>query len=181
MKNILLTTLLLLSFISCDNKKNSEKTVSEKMESNQPEKNNSFESLVNNYLSMKDALTEGDANKTADFGKKMFANSKVLLNDPQNKNGDVSDILSDIEENAEHISESADKIHHQREHFSILTKDFEDLVALKPYAKTLYKDFCPMYNDNKGAYWLSDQKEINNPYDPTMKNCGEVKQVISAK
>lgn len=55
MKNLLLTTLLLLSFISCAYKKNSEKTVSKKMEANQPEKNNSFESLVNNYLSMKDA------------------------------------------------------------------------------------------------------------------------------
>ena len=43
--------------------------------------------------------------------------------------------------------------------------------------KTLYLEFCPMADDNKGAYWISTQKEIKNPYfGEQMPTCGEVKK-----
>lgn len=38
---------------------------------------------------------------------------------------------------------------------------------------------CPMYNDNKGALWLSESKDIKNLYyGNKMVECGEVKEVI---
>lgn len=181
MKSLLLTAVLLLSIISCDKNSSKENVAANKNEINTPQEDITINSLVGNYLELKDALAEGNGEKTAEMGKTILANSQVLLNDPQNKNNDVTDILSDIKENAEHVSESAKDIAHQREHFEILSKDFEDLIAVKPYSKTLYKDFCPMANKGKGANWLSDKKEISNPYDDTMKTCGEMKQVIAAK
>lgn len=43
----------------------------------------------------------------------------------------------------------------------------------------LYVDYCPMANNNKGAYWLSKTKEIRNPYlGKKMPDCGEVKGKI---
>ena len=43
----------------------------------------------------------------------------------------------------------------------------------------IYKDFCPMYNDNKGAIWLSESKEIKNPYfGKSMSTCGTVKEEL---
>jgi hypothetical protein len=39
-----------------------------------------------------------------------------------------------------------------------------------------------MVEDNKGAYWLSESEEINNPYfGDKMLRCGEVKKIIKRK
>ena len=179
MKNLILVSVLLLSIFSCNKNTAKENVVATKSEKNAIPKDTTVNSLIENYLAMKDALAEGNGEKTAETGKIILINSQVLLKDSKNKQ--VTDILADIKENAEHVSENAKDIAHQREHFEILSKDFEDLIALKPYPKTLYKDFCPMANEGKGANWLSDKKEISNPYINTMNTCGEVKSVIAAK
>ncbi len=45
--------------------------------------------------------------------------------------------------------------------------------------ETIYYQYCPMARDGKGAYWLSDQKEIKNPFfGKAMLTCGETKEVI---
>jgi len=42
--------------------------------------------------------------------------------------------------------------------------------------RTVYKDYCPMAFGDEGAYWLSEKKEILNPYfGSSMLTCGEVK------
>ncbi len=72
-------------------------------------------------------------------------------------------------------------INAQRKHFISISNSLLNLsqqvgVELN---ETLYVDFCPMANDNKGAYWLSTQKAIKNPYfGKSMLGCGEVKAVI---
>ena len=39
--------------------------------------------------------------------------------------------------------------------------------------------FCPMADGDKGAYWLSREEKVINPYfGNKMLTCGEVKQVI---
>ncbi|MBA4058359.1 MAG: hypothetical protein C0490_26815, partial [Marivirga sp.] len=43
----------------------------------------------------------------------------------------------------------------------------------------LYLEYCPMANNNEGAYWLSNEKEIKNPYfGDKMLKCGSVKETI---
>ena len=43
----------------------------------------------------------------------------------------------------------------------------------------LFAIFCPMAFDNKGAYWISDSKDIQNPYMGTkMPACGEIKEEL---
>ncbi|WP_138995084.1 efflux RND transporter periplasmic adaptor subunit [Larkinella sp. C7] len=45
--------------------------------------------------------------------------------------------------------------------------------------KPAYRQYCPMAQNNKGGYWLSDQKTIRNPYfGEAMLSCGETKEVI---
>ena len=61
----------------------------------------------------------------------------------------------------------------------MLSKDVYDLVKTFGAGKPLYQDFCPMYNDKKGATWLSETKEIKNPYlEQKMPTYGTVKEVI---
>jgi len=44
---------------------------------------------------------------------------------------------------------------------------------------TLYHDHCPMYDNNKGAMWLSETREIRNPYfGDKMMTCGSVKEMF---
>ena len=88
------------------------------------------------------------------------------------------EILESAKEHAEHIVKSP--IDHQREHFEVLSTDVNDIITLLGTEKTLYKDFCPMANNNKGAYWLSEVKDIKNPYfGSKMMKCGSVKEQIN--
>jgi Cu(I)/Ag(I) efflux system membrane fusion protein len=63
--------------------------------------------------------------------------------------------------------------------------DFNDTLhrVIKMFGITdhiIYYQFCPMFRDGKGAYWLSSTKEIKNPYyGDAMLTCGETKEVIN--
>ncbi|MBL4862038.1 MAG: DUF3347 domain-containing protein, partial [Crocinitomicaceae bacterium] len=57
--------------------------------------------------------------------------------------------------------------------------DIIDLITLIGTDKHLYQDFCAMYNDGKGAAWLSETKEIKNPYyGNEMLGCGTIQKEI---
>jgi Cu(I)/Ag(I) efflux system membrane fusion protein len=44
---------------------------------------------------------------------------------------------------------------------------------------TVYYQYCPMANGNKGAYWLSEINEIKNPYfGEKMLSCGETRETF---
>jgi len=43
-----------------------------------------------------------------------------------------------------------------------------------------YYQYCPMAFDNKGAYWISNETEIRNPYfGEKMLKCGENKDTLN--
>ena len=76
--------------------------------------------------------------------------------------------------------ESSDDLEGQRKTFSVFNDTF--YKAIKTFGlmgKTVYYQFCPMMNDNKGAYWLSETKDIRNPYyGDAMPTCGETKETL---
>ena len=137
--------------------------------------------IVSDYLQLKNAFTNDNTNDAATAGKALEAAFKAF--DKSALTADQVKIFEDIEadarEHAEHIGANAGKIEHQREHFDLLSKDMYDLVKALGAGQTLYKDFCPMYNDNKGAIWLSESKDIKNPYfGKAMSSCGTVKEEL---
>ena len=84
-----------------------------------------------------------------------------------------------LEQKADLIMASADSIARQREQFSVMSKTLYDLVKGFGTTKTLYQDHCPMYNNNKGASWLSETEDIKNPYlGQSMPDCGTVEEQI---
>ena len=143
--------------------------------------NASIKGIVAGYLQLKNALSNDNGNEAANAGKAITGalqnfDTAALKSDQKKVYADVQD---DIKEHAEHIGMNADKIAHQREHFEMLSKDIYDLVKAFPAEQTLYKDYCPMYNNGKGAIWLSETKEIKNPYlGKKMPTCGEIKEEI---
>ena len=137
--------------------------------------------IVSTYLQIKNAFTNDNAANAAIAGialEAAFKNfDKTHLSAVQKKT--FEDVEDDAREHAEHIGKNGGNIEHQREHFEMLSTDMYDLVKTFGAGQVLYKDFCPMYNDNKGAFWLSETKEIKNPYlGKAMPTCGTIKEEI---
>jgi len=141
----------------------------------------SIKDIVSSYLQLKNALAEDNSSNAAKAGAliqdafKRF--NKTTLTSDQKKI--FEDVESDAMENAEHISKSGGNIAHQREHFELLSKDIYDLVKAFVAGQVLYKDYDPMVNNGKGAFWLSETKEIRNPYmGKVMLKSGSVREEL---
>jgi hypothetical protein len=141
----------------------------------------SIKEILSAYLQMKNAFTEDNSIGVATAGKLLetvFKNfDKSALTLVQKKT--YEDVESDAREHAEHIGANGGNIAHQREHFELLSKDIYDLVKAFGGGQVLYKDFDSMYNKGKGAFWLSETKEIKNPYmGKAMLTSGSIKEEI---
>ena len=135
--------------------------------------------MVTQYLQMKNALANDNGKDAATAGNAFVTSmgkmEKTSLSAEKKKIWD--DLSDDAKEMADHIGKNGDKIEHQREHFDMLSKDMVDMVKTFGAGQPLYNDYCPMYNNKKGATWLSETKEIKNPYlGKKMPNCGMVKE-----
>jgi Cu(I)/Ag(I) efflux system membrane fusion protein len=61
----------------------------------------------------------------------------------------------------------------------MLSSNLTNAIEVFGINEKVYHQFCPMANDNNGAYWLSKEKKVINPYfGNAMLTCGDVKQVI---
>lgn len=146
----------------------------------QGQKTSKSTNIVADYLQLKNALVADDNDAAKKAGAELLAtfSSFDASTYSSEQKEELIDIVEDAKEHAEHISESP--IHHQREHFETLSQDVLDFVTITGTDQTLYKDFCPMYNDNKGGMWLSETKEIKNPYyGSKMLNCGSIQKEIN--
>lgn len=138
--------------------------------------------ILSAYFELKDALAKDNDKAAASSGKALesaFANvDQASLTADKAKI--YAEIADDAKEHAEHIGANAGNIKHQREHFETLSQDIYDLVKAFGAGQKLYVDHCPMYNNNKGANWVSQQKEISNPYlGQSMATCGTVKEELN--
>jgi hypothetical protein len=141
----------------------------------------SVNAVVTAYLQLKNALANDNGNDAAAAAKGISSAMQTVdaASFTGNQKKVFDNIKDDINEHADHISTNGNKIAHQREHFDMLSKDMYDLVKAVGSGQTLYQDHCPMYNDGKGATWLSEVKEIKNPYlGKKMPDCGTVKEEI---
>ncbi len=119
------------------------------------------------YLHLKNALVAS----SADEAQKSAAQLTKALKDA---NGSASSV-----ELAAKISGISD-LTEQRKMFSTLSNEVTTLVKGEKLSMgMLYLEYCPMANNNTGAYWLSNEKEIKNPYfGDKMLKCGSVKEMI---
>jgi hypothetical protein len=142
----------------------------------------SISQLIDPYLAIKNALVKDDSKSAASAGQTL-ADAAIAFEASsfeESKQTEIKEILEVIKEHGEHIAKS--EIVHQREHFEGMAKDFMDLLAITGTDRTLYQQYCPMYNKGKGGSWLSDSKEIKNPfYGSKMLTCGSVKETIAVK
>jgi copper chaperone CopZ len=141
---------------------------------------NQLKAVFDNYFLVKDAMISSDGNATSIASKELFtAISNVKM---EKLAADVHlvwmKVLNQIKEDAEHIADTND-IKHQRDHFTTLSKDIYDLLKVAKYDVPVYFQYCPMYNDGKGANWLSKENAVKNPYYGSMMlSCGKTVETI---
>lgn len=184
MKTVIVPLIATVLFSSCNNQSKEQKRTASKTvaaEAAATVEKASVQKLVVGYLDLKNALANDNAVEAESAANIMMATmiglDESAFTENQKKAYDA--VKDDAKENVEHIAENAQDIDHQREHFEMLSSDMYDLVKVFGSEIPLYKDFCPMYNDKKGAVWLSETKEIKNPYfGKEMLTCGKVQEEI---
>lgn len=133
--------------------------------------------LTEEYFKVKNSLVNDDAAATQKAGASLKSSlSKVDMNLVKGPAHDRwMSVRNEIEKAAEMITKESD-IAKQRINFAPLSQAFLDLTETFGLTKDkVYKQFCPMAFNNKGAYWLSESEQIRNPYyGKAMLTCGEV-------
>jgi hypothetical protein len=126
----------------------------------------------NSYLQLKDALV---ASKP-DAAKEAAIRLKTSLGSLKNNNPDRH---RDAMNEATKIA-TASTIEDIRKTFASLSTEMTTIVKGGQLSKgILYLEYCPMANNNNGGYWLSNEKEIKNPYfGDKMLKCGSIKEMI---
>jgi len=136
-----------------------------------------FKKALTPYLQMKDALVASDVSQVSAFAK---ATSTSL------KSADIKSLgsmeQSHIKKSIEMLDAIAtnDNLDNQRDHFVILNENMVPIaINVNGPDEMLYVQKCPMANNNKGAVWLSAEKDIKNPYyGDAMLTCGSVIEEI---
>jgi len=140
--------------------------------------------FVNQYFELKNSLVKSDFQLTQTNTKKLetiFNKIDMKLLDEEAHSmwmEQYSKLKKDIGQ-----LQTAKDIEKQRELFSAISNQIiETVETFGLIIESVYVAYCPMALGDKGAYWLSEIEEINNPYfGNKMLRCGEVKKKIKKK
>jgi len=141
-----------------------------------------LQDAYDNYIKLKNALIKTDAKLAQREAKNLFEvlkqiDMKLLTDDNAHKQWMV--LTKTLNSSSYTIANTSDIVV-QRKQFKILSEHLISAVQQFGINETAYKQYCAMADGDKGAYWLSKEKQILNPYFGNMMlKCGEVKQIIN--
>lgn len=126
--------------------------------------NERFNKVYASYLAVKSALVNTDNDKASSAARMLFMSQK----NAESAGTKLSDAIIGLQ--------GANDIADKRIAFEKVTAAMEvEIAKQKITSGTIYKQYCPMAFDGKGGYWLSDSKEVRNPYyGDKMLTCGVV-------
>ena len=141
---------------------------------------NQLKVVFDNYFLVKDALITSNGNSTASASKELV----TAINNVKMDKLDMDvhkvwmKVVNTIQKDAENIANTKD-VKIQRDHFTSLSKEIYTLIKISKYENPVYYQFCPMFNDGKGANWLSKENAVKNPYYGSMMlSCGKTVETI---
>ncbi|MGK0379269.1 efflux RND transporter periplasmic adaptor subunit [Patiriisocius sp. Uisw_017] len=137
--------------------------------------------VFNNYIKLKDALVKDDAEnviKEAKSTLNSLTNVDIKLLKDEKAHINWKALEKEIKSSVTSISDISN-IKEQRSHFKHLSEHFISAIEAFGINEKVYSQFCPMADNDNGAYWLSREEKVLNPYfGDAMLKCGSVKQVI---
>lgn len=146
--------------------------------------NQSFENLLTAYLQLKDQLVaEKDSGIAQSTRALVLASDSLQLSELQADSNLVQTAFS----YSDGISSEAqgllgeNNLLSKRRSFQMISDQLYDLIRTVQYQqKPMYRFYCSKAFEDQGAYWISDQKALANPYQPNLKPiCAEIKDTIS--
>lgn len=119
------------------------------------------------YVQLKDALVASNAGEAKKVAIDLQRSLATLSNGKK------------AAEDAGKIA-SSDDLTAQRKSMSTLSNEMKIILkTIKLTSGSIFVAYCPMANDGEGAFWLSNEKEIRNPYfGDSMLTCGSVKETL---
>ena len=133
------------------------------------------------YLKMNSAFVDSDAKQVVSEAKEVIKALKLV--DMALLKGDAHmkwmDQLEVLNSTISAISKTDDIEKQRHAYIQFNLAFYESIKMFGLDNTTAYFQYCPMANDDKGAYWLSSKKDILNPYfGDAMLTCGETKETI---
>jgi Cu(I)/Ag(I) efflux system membrane fusion protein len=132
--------------------------------------------VLQEYLRLKNALvagnTEASASAAAALATALGKTNDGLLEGEAGKFWleKKAFLLQHLEQ-----SRQLSDIEAKRENFIYISQPIIKVAETFGTPESLFIQYCPMANNDKGAYWLSSEQEIRNPYyGDAMLSCGEV-------
>jgi Cu(I)/Ag(I) efflux system membrane fusion protein len=133
------------------------------------------------YLSLAKAFVKSDSKQVVIESKDLLKGLNLIDMSLLKKEAHMSwmEDLKILESTIKEISDKED-IDQQRAAFALFNQAlYKSIKSFGLKETTVYYQYCPMANGDKGAYWFSDSEEIRNPYfGDMMLKCGEVKETI---
>ena len=128
--------------------------------------NKELDLLFDDYLLVKAAMVNSDVKKTAMAARKLNNDFK-------------QDLIFKTPSQVALLIANAKDLKKQREFFVGLTNAVDKALQGQVSEGKFYKQMCPMAFEGMGGEWLSNSKEIRNPYyGDEMLACGAVIKVI---
>ena len=141
---------------------------------------NQLKVVFDNYFLVKDALITSNGNSTASASKELVTAINNVKMDKLDMDVHMvwMKVVNTIQKDAENIANTKD-VKIQRDHFTSLSKEIYTVIKISKYENPVYYQFCPMFNDGKGANWLSKENAVKNPYYGSMMlSCGKTVETI---
>lgn len=132
---------------------------------------------LESYFAVKNALVDSNA-ETASSAADTLIEKLAAVDDTKltaAQNAVWTKRVVALKKDASHINKNKE-ISHQREHFETLSINMYAVIkAIAANSEDVFLHYCPM----KKASWLSESKEIRNPYfGKKMLDCGSVKATL---
>jgi len=139
-----------------------------------------FSTIYLAYFNLKDALVKSDKDDAKDKSTRLLAALSDINMEALTPDDHViwMEVVGPLKEKTTAIV-NASVIDQQRGAFATLSNEMYKLMKQSKNVKTVYYQYCPMYNDGKGASWLSLENGIKNPfYGSAMLTCGKTKEIM---
>lgn len=147
--------------------------------------NQSYAELLNAYYIVKDALVASDTAKARAAALGLATASDGLkINELQ---GDSTGVIKETAKSytgnistTAHVLADSKSLDDQRKQFEVIADAIWNLTRTVKYqGQKIYWQYCPMAFNDKGAYWMSRESEILNPYfGDEMLHCGTVEDSL---
>lgn len=152
----------------------------ETLAANQTAPASQLSAVLDAYFELKNALVKTDS-KTAALKASGLSKALSLVDmaklDPNQHNVWMK-TEKDLMAGSTAIA-NAKTIEEQRTQFMTLSETMHGLAKVAKTGTPVYYQHCPMYNDGKGANWLSLENTVKNPYyGSQMLSCGKTIETI---